>query len=283
MKCCIDKELPIDFTQIANRSLEAVTFPDKYWKNGQILRVKFLQGSESQKQFVMTTLKDWMDVVNLKFVRSEDSDSEIRVTFDESDGAWSYIGTEALTIPKNEATLNLGWVDKSVVLHEFGHAIGMGHEHQNPKGGIKWNEANVIKDLSKPPNSWSVATIRHNVLDRYNSNQTNGTEFDVNSIMCYFFPASWTLDGISTKENTELSKVDKEFMASVYPKTTIVTEPPTQSRTFLDTCKLLFKNDKELYAVKKETLLRIGSELKLPVDGKKSFKFNYDVVAPKIL
>lgn len=272
MKCCIDKELPFQ------RSTTAVTFPDKYWKNGQTIRVKFLQGSESQKQFVMTTLREWMNVVNLKFVKVDGGESEIRVSFDQNDGAWSYIGTDALSISDNEATLNLGWVDKGVVLHEFGHAIGMGHEHQNPKGGIKWNEANVIKDLSRPPNSWDLVTIRHNVLDKYSSNQTNGTEVDIKSIMMYPFPASWTVDGYSTPDNTELSTIDKQFMASVYPKTT-----PEPQRTFLDICQLLFKTEKELYAVKKDTMIRIGNGLGLTVDSKWSFKRNYDIVSPKIL
>jgi hypothetical protein len=275
MKFCIDKELPI---QLTSRSAEAVTFPEKYWTNGQKLRVKFMEGTESQKQFVMNALKDWMDVVNLQFVRSEDVNSEIRVAFDENDGAWSYIGTDARDIPTNQPTLNLGWLDKGVVLHEFGHAIGMGHEHQNPKGGIKWNEANVIKDLSKPPNSWNVATIRHNVLDKYSKDQTNGTEADTSSIMMYPFPASWTMDGFATKENTELSVVDRQFMASVYPKTA---HPSPKS--FLDVCKMLFKTEKELYAVKKDTLLRIGSELNLPIKPTSSFKVNFDIIAPLIL
>lgn len=278
MKCCIDKELPL---QLTSRSTTAVTLPEKYWKNGQTIRVKFLQGSESQKQFVMTTLREWMNVVNLYFARVDSGESEIRVSFDQNDGAWSYLGTDALSISDNEATLNLGWVDKGVVLHEFGHAIGMGHEHQNPKGGIKWNEANVIKDLSRPPNSWDLATIRHNVLDKYSKDKTNGTEVDINSIMMYPFPASWTIDGYSTPNNSELSVIDKQFMASVYPKTTTV-EPEPQ-RTFLDICQLLFKTEKELYAVKKDTLIRIGNGLGLKVDSKWSFKRNYDIVSPKIL
>jgi hypothetical protein len=37
--------------------------------------------------------------------------------------------------------------------HEFGHAIGLAHEHQNPKGGIEWNEEVVIRECSDPPTS----------------------------------------------------------------------------------------------------------------------------------
>jgi len=39
--------------------------------------------------------------------------------------------------------------------------------------------------------------------------------------MLYFFPASWTLNGIGTKANDVLSGLDKEFIAGakMYPKT----------------------------------------------------------------
>ena len=63
--------------------------------------------------------------------------------------------------------MNLGFLDGGTAGHEFGHAIGLAHEHQNPAGGIEWNEARVIQDLSGPPNNWDEAQIRHNVLKKY--------------------------------------------------------------------------------------------------------------------
>ena len=40
--------------------------------------------------------------------------------------------------------MNLGFVDRSTVLHEFGHSIGLIHEHQSPfKGGFEWNKDEV--------------------------------------------------------------------------------------------------------------------------------------------
>ena len=60
----------------------------------------------------------------------------------------------------------------------FGHAIGAIHEHQNPDGGIQWNEPAVLKYFSGWPNNWDEATIGFNILDRYTSNQLNGTKFD---------------------------------------------------------------------------------------------------------
>ena len=121
---------------------------------------------------------EWTRHANLDFEFTDDPRAEIRVTFDANDGAWSYVGTDNSSIPLHAATLNLGWQDEGVILHEFGHMIGLAHEHQNPDGGIVWNEAEVIRDLSGPPNFWDEATIRHNVLNKYSVDQVHGTDFD---------------------------------------------------------------------------------------------------------
>ncbi|MGH8550794.1 MAG: M12 family metallopeptidase, partial [Methylococcales bacterium] len=93
--------------------------------------------------------------------------AKIRISYDSSDGAWSFIGTDASSIPANQPTMNLGFLDGGTAAHEFGHAIGLAHEHQNPAGGIEWNEEVVLRDLSGPPNSWTPKQIRHNVLEKY--------------------------------------------------------------------------------------------------------------------
>ncbi|MGZ8485163.1 MAG: M12 family metallopeptidase, partial [Candidatus Binatia bacterium] len=163
----------------------------------------------------------WGAVANLKFDFNNAANADIRIAFDPDDGAWSYLGTDCKSIPVNQPTMNLGFLDGGTAAHEFGHAIGLAHEHQNPSGGIEWNEAVVISELAKSPNFWDEQTARHNVIRKYTANQINGTEFDPDSIMLYFFPASWTLNGIATKANDVLSKIDKQFIAGakMYPKT----------------------------------------------------------------
>jgi len=191
----------------------------KMWINGSTLRIRFLDGTDQQQQIVRDFAPEWTEHANLKFEFTDAPDAEIRIVFNANDGAWSWVGTDAKRIPQNEPTMNLGWQDQGVVLHEFGHAIGLGHEHQNPAGGINWNEEIVIRDLSGPPNSWTEEQIRNNVLSKYSSDQIRGTLFDGDSIMLYFFPDSWVVSGEGTKENETLSDVDKAFIAGAeaYP------------------------------------------------------------------
>ena len=130
--------------------------------------------------------------------------------------------------------MNFNFAASDIALHEFGHAIGMVHEHQNPKSNpIQWNKTEVIKDLSGPPNNWNVAQIEQNVFQRYGINQTNGSSFDPNSIMIYEIPARWTTNGYSVEAPEKLSSIDKQLAAYWYPKNTQTIESAFFKNRFL--------------------------------------------------
>ena len=192
----------------------------KTWMNGSTLHVRFMGGSATQRSTAREQAKWWTDVCNLQIVFDDAPNADIRIAFDPNDGAWSYIGTDCRSIPLNEPTMNLGFLDGGTAAHEFGHAIGLAHEHQNPAGGIEWNEAVVIREMAGSPNFWDEATTRFNILRRHSADQINGTRFDPESIMLYFFPAEWTNNGIGTEANEVLSALDKQFAAGakMYPK-----------------------------------------------------------------
>jgi hypothetical protein len=225
-KVCIDRTLPTELmrpqrTMRRAGRVRAISPIGKTWMNGSTLRVRFLGGTANEQVTAREQAGWWGQVANLKFEFNNANNADIRIAFDSNDGAWSYIGTDCRNIPLNQPTMNLGFLDGGTAAHEFGHAIGLAHEHQNPRGGIQWNEQVVIQEMAKSPNFWDEATTRHNVIRKYSADQINGTEFDPDSIMLYFFPASWTLNGISTKANDVLSTIDKQFIAGakMYPKT----------------------------------------------------------------
>lgn len=215
-KMCYDKILPGDLRRFASPEFtdpvaRMAVFKAKKWPNGSTIRIRFMGGSVEQQDFVRQFAPEWTEYANLKFDFTNAANAEIRISFLD-DGAWSYIGIDALDIPIHAATMNFGWLERGTVLHEFGHAIGLIHEHQNPAGGIQWNRENVISDLSKPPNNWPLAVIERNVFQKYSVDQLNATALDKKSIMLYAIPSRWTLDGFSSEPNNVLSETDKTFI-----------------------------------------------------------------------
>jgi len=198
------------------------------WTKGETITVSFLDGDPALQEKVKAAALKWTapGLANLRLqFRKDNTDTDVRISFKFS-GSWSSVGTTCRQVPAPQPTMNYGWLDKNstqaeieeVVLHEFGHALGLIHEHQNPAGGIKWNKKKVIEDLSGPPNNWDTETIAFNVFEPATKKETNFTgKMDVDSIMMYPFPASWTTDGFSTKTNGKLSATDKEFIHKQYP------------------------------------------------------------------
>jgi hypothetical protein len=213
-------------TQDAND--KAALLNEARWNPGDQIRVRFVDGDPGVHQRVRAVADRWTEpgMADLAFQFVEDGDAEIRVAFQQGDGSWSYLGTQCRDIPTDQPTMNYGWLTpdspddelQRVVLHEFGHAIGLIHEHQNPEGGIDWNEPAVIADLSGPPNNWDEATIRHNVLDHYAAEAVTATDVDRDSIMMYPIPAAWTNDGFSADLNTDLSEQDRQLISEVYSR-----------------------------------------------------------------
>jgi hypothetical protein len=199
----------------------ALSAKGKQWAVGDEINIYFMNGTAKQQAFVRRTAEEWLQHANLKFnwVKSAKT-SEVRISFLPAGGSWSYVGTDALLASRREATMNFAWLDKGVVLHEFGHMLGLKHEHQNPDGGIQWNEKAVIASLSGPPNNWDLPTIRRNVLEQAHPHHVDGTKFDIHSVMLYPFPKEWTFNTQGTPSNDNLSETDKQHIRKLYPPTT---------------------------------------------------------------
>lgn len=254
---CLDK-YPANQPTSASDKLKASFKVASIWKQPAI-KIAFLDGTQKQKDWVQKVITEKIAPIctKLKFIWNVPlEESDIRVSFSLPGQAWSYIGTDALSIPKNEMTLNFGWLDNDeqfdsplykgsgqVVLHEFGHALGMIHEHQNPKNNpIVWNR-DVIYSALQQSNGWTPQQVDHNMFEKYgdaemcakvkqaaaypeqasdiqgycNGDLVNGSDYDIHSIMHYFYPASWILSGnTEIPVNTALSDMDKLWLSKYY-------------------------------------------------------------------
>ena len=215
--------LPADQTLLSNP--KAAVLKGAKWDNGSIITCRFLGGSVALQNRVKAVAKEWEKVANLTLDFRNAGPTNVRIAFVAGKGSWSNLGTQCRNVPEPKATMNFGWLKddssdsvlRKVVLHEFGHAIGLIHEHQNPHGGIQWNKPAVIAELSGPPNSWDAATIEHNMFKFYTANSVVATDADALSIMMYPIPKAWTQDGFSAGLNTQLSAKDKVLVGNVYP------------------------------------------------------------------
>jgi hypothetical protein len=198
----------------------------KLWENGRTLRVLFMDGDTAVRTKVADIAREWESVANLRLDFVSSGAAEIRVSFLEKGFSWSTAGTDALTVPRTEATMNYGWLETNtplreyqrVVRHEFGHALAMIHEHQNPdaQGKIPWDKPKVYAYYAQQ--GWSQADVDSNIFAVYDEDETNFTSFDPTSIMQYAVPDSLTVGSFAIGWNTALSQSDHDFMAQQYPK-----------------------------------------------------------------
>ena len=220
-----DEELTQTCTEIGPSSLSAAALSDRVWKGKQFLRVHFLDGSDYLHAKVRLYSQIWSKYANIRFEFDEAGPSDLRVTFVHDGRSWSYIGNSAENVDKHKATMNFGWFDENTtevelrraILHEFGHALGLIHEHQSPKASINWNNQFLYSYYSKPPFAWNQNVVRDNIINKYAITRTQYSSYDPDSIMHYPIPAAFTTNGYSVGLNTELSAKDKAFVKKVYP------------------------------------------------------------------
>ena len=206
-----------------------VLFTFKRWETGRTVYVHFLDGPAWARDKVFAILSSWLDVVNLKLVRTRDrARADVRISFEE-EGSWSYLGTDALAIPDDEPTMNFGWLLdmpnnaeewERTGLHEGGHFLGFGHEQAHPEGTIDWNRERVYSYYTGAPNFWSRRDVDLQVFRKYaGAPVTNFSAYDKTSIMHYPIPPEFVLDPADVVGfNSTRSTLDRKYAALWYPK-----------------------------------------------------------------
>ncbi len=219
------------------------------WANGTEIKYFFIEGDEPQKEVVRHAFKLWKDIgIGISFKEVSIADEAlVRIGFDFSDGSWSYVGRDILTISKSQRTMNFGWdltadsYGLTTALHEIGHAIGFQHEHQSPFAGIVWNTQAVYEEFSGSPNNWSASQIESNIINKQPANQLLGSTWDPDSIMEYEFrpglvlqPKPYDTKGIFPPGT--LSAKDINGVKSVYPlikQTSFIKLTPNKSEAII--------------------------------------------------
>jgi hypothetical protein len=215
-----------DGNAISEEQGRAALYTSAKWTNGQTIKIKFLNGTSYQQEKAKKYINQWAQYVNLKFqfVSSGYSNIAIGFKWNNDTSSWSYVGRMSLR-NWTEPTMNLGWLDSStsdkewsrVVLHEFGHVLGLVHENQQPNANIKWNKT-LVYWYYQQTQGWDKSMVDSQVFNKYSQSECNSTSFDKKSIMTYSIDFWMTTNFYYQPTVYYLSSTDKSFISSVYPK-----------------------------------------------------------------
>ncbi|MFP0198012.1 MULTISPECIES: M12 family metallopeptidase [Pseudomonas] len=215
-----------------NRRKRSIGAHTKYWKTGKTLKILVYRFNEHSFEAVKKGASKWLPYVNLKFdffemdeediYGSDEFLGDIRVDFQPlmNDAGSSRIGTDALTGDPQNPSMTLGInFDSSnyetTVIHEFGHALGMLHEHQHPDAEIPWNREQTYLYFSSL--GFSRTEVDTQVFQRERVPGQTYTPYDRDSVMHYYISNSITDGDWHQPLNNTISQGDIAFMRKIYP------------------------------------------------------------------
>ncbi|MFO0606364.1 MAG: hypothetical protein U0324_24550 [Polyangiales bacterium] len=204
----------------------------RWARKGVKLTVGFIDTPADLRARLLSHMNAWGNTANVSFVESN-TDPKVRVarfTAAEArpgmDGYWSYLGTDILTIPRDEPTMNLEafTMDTSeaefrrVVRHEAGHTLGFPHEHMRAALIQRLDREKTIAHFMRTQ-GWSRQEVINQVLTPLEERQLIGTpQADETSVMCYEIPGFLTKDGRAIAGGHDINKTDAAFAGRLYPK-----------------------------------------------------------------
>jgi hypothetical protein len=199
------------------------------WDLKSTLKIRFMDGSPNLWDRVERDAKIWADLTGLtfQFIRPPDTQSApVRVAFTTALGVRpeefsSSVGTQALQVSQFLPTIKLGFTPRvladqrdttRLILHEFGHMMGLIHEHQNPDANIQFDRNALLAVFG--PLGWDAGMIDRNIIQRFDPSLVVATPFDRQSVMLYAFDSRVARP--PTQVSYELSENDKRLIRQIY-------------------------------------------------------------------
>ena len=202
----------------------------KTWEINHTLIITFLDGTPERKAEVELFSKEWTKYANINFefypsIEELPSDKNIDVLISfQKIGNNSVIGTDAdHQSRKGNKSMSLSALDneninirRSTILHEFGHALGLMHEHQHMDRTFHLDEKKALA-YCKTLYNFSEEECHINIIDTVSKKDFYLSKYDPTSIMHYSVHPGFFNNEITFRSNNSLSLLDKVEISKIYP------------------------------------------------------------------
>lgn len=208
----------------------AVYHPHYLWKNGQTIRVGFQNDvPKAYKEKIEEIASIYEQYAYIDFIFSDDRKVHILIGEETYTNPYSRVGKLQIRDKSGDITMNLPLQDrfekissfddedyhyrsfKRTILHEFGHALGLQHEHQNPDANICWD----IDAMNSYCTSNNISCNNYLALDLNGS--LRYSVYDRHSIMHYQIDNQPTFCDYESPFTYNLSSLDKRWINIMYP------------------------------------------------------------------
>ena len=187
-------------------SNRAVGLSKVFYQPGDTMTIEIHGPKEFKENVKNALITKVFPYVNLNFVFVEENGACL-IDDKWANGGVTYGGGEQFT------TLHLSNSSEFLVIHEFGHALGMLHEMRNPNIDLTWIVSAIEQKYSK-----GNIDIFSQIINPINSNKVRALPFDKNSVMTYPLAAETNEQGVEMKPSQEFTDIDKQWLALTYGK-----------------------------------------------------------------
>jgi len=194
------------------------------WDNGRNLYIKFVNGSKQLQEQTIVVFKEIEKYANIRFEVVLSGNSHVRIGFNNQQIIATALGTMCNWFPQDEITTTIDStfsknkaLYETFVLHTMLHMLGIQDETLANSKTFSWHNSNIDNFFTRA-SVFSMNNInKEEFKEKYKLNYSNTLRYNSSSIMLAPLPNQFLQNGNALKWNLTLSKVDKQYLAVLYP------------------------------------------------------------------